>query len=79
MGEKFQEHQESADEPSGAASSEGDLSAARAEGAQALRDAMGPGEAILVMDEISSCRLYNAYAVGWNTEWMKELKRPHES
>lgn len=79
MGEKFQENQESADEPSGAASSEGDLSAAQAEGAQALRDAMGRGEAIFVMDEISNNRLYNAYAVGWNTQWMKELKKSQES
>ncbi|MDQ1817776.1 hypothetical protein RBA41_31195 [Massilia sp. CCM 9210] len=47
---------------------EAELVASRAEGAQALRDAMRRGDAILVLDEASNNRLYNAFAVGWNSE-----------
>lgn len=48
-----------------------ELKAACAEGAQALVDAKARGETILLMDEASANVLYNAYAVGWNSEWAK--------
>lgn len=51
--------------------SDDDLDAARIEGAKAMAQAAKRGEPIFLMDECSTNALYNAYAIGWNSESIK--------
>lgn len=52
-----------------------ELDAARAEGAQAVSDAMARGDTIFLMDEASTNDLFSAYAVGWNSGWAKACSK----